>query len=208
MKLNKNARKLLLDVVWGDGYVKENGSINLKHGPKQLPYLEWKVDLLRSAGVKVSDIMEVQGKWVGYQAYIPVTKWGKFLRRSLYDGSMKNIYQPSWLKRMDAQRLALWYMDDGGLGHPKRNGKVTCTQLGLYTSATKEQNQLLSDYFREQWGVSFYICKGGRWTRLICGTKQARKFVEIVRPYVEQVPCMRYKLDVKPLVTRNGCTLK
>lgn len=205
MTLDKNARKALLDVVWGDGYVKENGSVVVKHGPSQVPYLEWKADYLKSHGIKVSDMVTVEsGGHTGYQIYVPVTPWGKTLRKGLYRGSFKNITNKAWLRSMDEQRLAMWFMDDGGVGYQRARGKIKCTQLGLYTSLTKENNQILSDFIRERWGVSFYICKAGNWTKLMCGTKQARVFVEIVRPYVEQVPCMAYKLVIKPDVKPNG----
>ena len=56
---------------------------------------------------------------------------------------------------------------------------------------------MLIDAIKTNFNVSFGQRKMGKYYSLICGTKEARKFMEIVNNYVSKVSCMHYKLKVK-----------
>ena len=94
-------------------------------------------------------------------------------------------------------------MDDGGLSQKKRDGKVHANELMLNTGLDKQKNQIIIDYFKDVWGINFNQYKNKSVYRLACGTKEARKFIQIVKPYVEQVDCMKYKLNVKPAISAH-----
>ena len=53
------------------------------------------------------------------------------------------------------------------------------------------------DYFKNVWGIQFSQCKNRSVYRLRCGTKEARKFADIVKPYVIANPELHYKLNIK-----------
>jgi len=198
MKFDKKSRIALLSVILGDGYLAKTGSGSILHCAAQRDYLEWKVKYLRSEGVKCSDIVYKNNN--GFDAcrvYINTTKWGKCLWRILYKTGTKNIYNRKLLNRLSPIHIAIWYMDDGGLSQKKRDGVVCANELMLNTHTTRENNQILIDYFLEVWGISFtQVLNRGRY-RLRCGTKEARKFLDIVREYVSQVPSMAHKLNIK-----------
>jgi hypothetical protein len=127
------------------------------------------------------------------------TRWGKLLRKVMYLDGKKNIYQRKLLNRLSPIHLAIWYMDDGGLSQKKKNGVVHANDLMINTHTTKENNQIIIDYFQEVWGIKFTQCLNKGHYRLRCGTKEARKFLDIIREYVSQVPSMAHKLNIKSL---------
>ena len=199
MKFNKSSRNALLSVILGDGHLTKSGAGEIKHCAAQKDYLLWKVTYLRSVGVKCSDITYKNNSgFDAYSTYINTTKWGKLLRRVLYKDGYKNIYSRKLLNRLSPIHIAIWYMDDGGLSQKKRNGEVHANDLILNTHTTKDNNQVIIDYFLEVWGIRFTQVLNRGHYRLRCGTKEARRFLEIVREYVSQVPSMAHKLNIKP----------
>lgn len=200
MKIKKSSRDLLLSVSIGDGYIDKSGGVKILHSLAQKEYLEWKHRLLKGAGYSVSEIKYKDNS--GYPAYsfrVNGSNFGKHLRKVLYSSGKKNYYSGKLLNRLNELHLAIWYMDDGGLSQKKRNGVITANDLMLNTHTTKENNQVLIDYFSEVWGIKFTQVKNKGSYRLRCGTKQARKFLDLVRPYVSQLECMSHKLNIKPV---------
>lgn len=198
MKFNKKSRNALLGVILGDGYLSNNGSASILHCTAQLDYLEWKIKFLKQHGLTCSDPRYKNNNgFDAYTTYISATKWGKLLRKILYSSGEKNIYNRKLLNRLEEVHLAIWYMDDGGLSQKIRNGKIHANELMLNTHTTKENNQIVIDYFKEKWCINFSQVKNRGSYRLRCGTKEARKFLNIVREYVSQVPSMAHKLNIK-----------
>ena len=198
MKFNVDSRNAILSVILGDGYLGKNGYGTIKHCAAQLDFLKWKVDFLKRNGVKCSEPQYKDNNgFDSYLVHINTTRWGKFLRKFLYKDGYKNIYNRKLLNRLNAEHIAIWYMDDGGLSQKKRDGVVHANELILNTHTTKENNQVLIDYFKEVWGIQFSQVKNKGHYRLRCGTKEARKFLNIVREYVSQIPSMAHKLNIK-----------
>lgn len=198
MKFDKKSRTALLSVILGDGHLDKSGYVSILHCAAQRDYLEWKVKYLRSEGVGCSDLVYKNNNgFDAYRVYVNTTKWGKCLRKVLYKDGAKNIYNRKLLNRLSPIHIAIWYMDDGGLSQKKRNGVVHANELMINTHTTRENNQILIDYFLEVWGVRFTQVLNRGHYRLRCGTKEARKFIDIVREYVSQVPSMAHKLNIK-----------
>ena len=196
--MNKISRNMLLGAILGDGHLLKNGDGRILHSAAQKDYLEWKLRVLKMCGINCSEICYKNNN--GYPAYlfhIRTSKWGKFLRKFMYKDGYKNIYNRKLLNRLSAIHVAIWYMDDGGLSQKKRNGIIQANDLMLNTHTTQENNQVIIDYFKQVWDVSFTQVKNKGHYRLRCGTKEARKFLNIVREFVSQVPSMAHKLNVK-----------
>ncbi|MDH2363784.1 hypothetical protein [Priestia megaterium] len=194
MKTTKESRNTLLFMVLGDGWI--GRYLYILHSTKQLDYLEWKKKILSDHGIKTNTIRFKNNN--GYPACSFTTKSYKFIslyRKVLYTPS-KNIANRKLLNKLNPLGLAIWYMDDGGLSQKKRNGKVHANELILNTHLSKEDNQIIIDYFLETWNIKFSQVKNKGKYRLRCGTKQARKFIAIVEPYVKQVPSMQHKINI------------
>ena len=102
------------------------------------------------------------------------------------------------LNRLDAKGIAIWYMDDGHINIRKTKDE---RPMGFYikisTCEPKQEVQTIIDFFKEQWNINFYMFHEGKKEdsySLCCGTKEGLKFIDIVKPYVSQVPSMIHKI--------------
>lgn len=198
MKITKEKRQLLLSMAIGDGYLNNNGYLSIRHCVKQKDYLEWKMRLLKPS-INTTDVYYVKNN--GYGAYEFRTYTHKFIkmyRKVLYPQGKKKISRKI-LNKLTPLGLSIWYMDDGGLSQKKRKGEVYANELVLNTHISKEDNQIIIDYFKDVWDINFTQVKNRGLYRLRCGTKEARKFIEIVKPYVSKVKSMEHKLKVKSI---------
>ena len=213
-KFNKESRNLLIAMLLGDGTLckPKTGSVNMKihQGRFQKEYTEWKARQLDLAGIPNSGVCEyfiktnfTHGeKWPTYVCRIYTNPFLDVLRRVIYKPEGK-IFSRKLLNRLDARGLAIWYMDDGSLNfkkHKRVDGthKVHGLFLRISTCLPKAILQTYIDYFKEVWDIHFYMYHEGKKEdsySLNCGTNEAIKFMNIVKPYVSQIPRMRYKIE-------------
>ena len=172
-KITKESRNLLIALLLGDGTIMNNNVFKLAHCEQQKDYLEWKIKQLKEAGIRNS----------GLKTYISSNGYnvGKTL-----------------LNRLDAKGIAIWYMDDGHINIRKdKNGRPMGFYVKIATCLPKRELQIILDYFKEVWDVKFYMFHEGKKEdsySLCCGTKEGIKFINIVKPYVSQVPSMIHKI--------------
>ncbi len=197
MKFTKKSRDLLIAMCLGDGYITPSGGLAISHCLKQKEYLQWKADLLKKVGVNHSGLKYRDNNGYGaYEVSTCGTKFLKLLRKVLY--KPKKTISRKLFNRLDATGLAIWYMDDGSISNRKYpDGTIKSSVLTISTCITKEENQIFIDVISEKFGVKFGQRKMKDSYALICGTKEARKFLEIVSPTVSLIECMKYKLNVK-----------
>lgn len=199
MSINKTSRNLLIALTIGDGHInKKNGYLSIRHCPKQEEYVIWKSNELKKNGINNTGVYWVKNHiWGGYELRTYTSKFLKLLRKIIYKNGEKTITR-KLLNRFDKKMIAIWYMDDGSLSNRKdKHGTITASVLTLCTCTTKENNQIIIDYFDEVWGVKFGQRKMKNHYALICATREARKFIKIVEETVREINCMHYKLDVK-----------
>lgn len=213
-KFNKESRNLLIAILLGDGTICKSSSntLNMKihQGRKQKEYTEWKIKQLDECGISNSGLRIYQNKtnythgekWESYACYIHSNPFIAVLRRVIYKESGK-VFSRKLLNRLDKRGLAIWYMDDGNIcfkRHTNKNGekKIHGIMLRLSTCVPKNIAQIYIDYFKEEWDINFYLFHEGKKEdcySLRCGTNEAIKFINLIKPYVDQVPSMRYKIE-------------
>lgn len=188
--------QLLLAMAIGDGYITKTFTLTITHCEKQLEYLKFKRNLLIQAGVNCKNIKAFNNN--GFPAYrfetFACTEL-KEIRQFLY--TPKKTLTRQILNYLTPQGIAMWYLDDGGLSKSYRNNVLVRNELMLNTGLFKADNQVIIDYFKEVWGISFGQCKNHNCYRLRCGTKEARKLMDIIYPFCEPISCLNYKIDVK-----------
>ena len=189
-----NKQELLIaEMTIGDGNLNKK-NLSIKHCAKQKEYLEYKRKLLIKNGVECSNVRFANNN--GFPSYVFNTKsydWIKSLKEKIY--TPKKTYTVDILKEFDALGLALWYLDDGGLSQKKKNGYIHANDLIINTGLQKEENQVFIDYFKEYWDIKFTQVKNHNCYRLRCGTKEARKFINIIKDYVPN--CLNYKIAIR-----------
>jgi hypothetical protein len=202
-KFNKESRNLLIALLLGDGTICSNNVFKLAHCEAQKDYLEWKIKQLNNAGIRNSGIKNYI-KTRGYNIGVPVVytqlniiPFIKVLRRVVYK-EKKVIGNRKLLNRLDAKGIAIWYMDDGHINIRKdKSGRPMGFYIKIATCEPKEEVQVIIDYFKEVWGINFYMFHEGKKEdsySLCCGTKEGLKFISLVKPYVSQVPSMIHKI--------------
>lgn len=202
-KFNKDSRNLLIAMLIGDGTISKNNVYKIARSYKQQDYLEWQIKQLNNAGIRNNGCKSYtcvagynKGSNVVY-TQLNIIPFTKVLRRVFYK-PIKQIANRKLLNRLDAKGIAIWYMDDGHINIRKtKDGRQTGFYIKISTCTTKHDTQILIDYFKEVWGISFYMFHEGHKEdsySLCCGTKEGVKFINIVKPYVLQVPSMIYKI--------------
>ena len=201
-KFKKAGRNLLIGLLIGDGTISNNFVFKIAHSEAQKDYLEWKIKQLIDAGIRNNGIKSYI-KTSGFNSGVPVyytqlniIPFIKVLRRVFYKNK-KIIGNRKMLNRLSARELAIWYMDDGHINIRKTGKKIHGFYIKISTCEPKEEVQILIDYFKEVWGINFYMFHEGRSANsysLCCGTKEGIKFINIIKPYVLQIPSMIYKI--------------
>ena len=188
-------------MLLGDGSINNDNGYRITHCGKQKEYLQWKINLLHENGIKTCGLksyVSSKGYKVGetyYYTRLAVMPFIKVLRRVFYKPK-KNIANRKLLNRLDARGVAIWFMDDGCINHRNNKGRKCGFYIRIATCLSKEQNQIIIDYFKEVWNIHFYTISEGKGTySLCCGTTEGIKFIEIVKPFVEEIPSMKYKIS-------------
>ena len=200
-KINKESRNLLIGLLLGDATISNNYVFKLSHCEQQRDYLEWKIKLLGNNGIRANGIKEYistcgynSGKKVLY-TQLSIIPFIKVLRRVFYRPK-KILGNRKLLNRLSAQEIAIWYMDDGCINIRKSKNKIHGFYIRIATCLPEKELQVIIDYFKEVWNISFYKISEGKGTySLCCGTKEGIKFINIVKPYVQQVPSMIHKIQ-------------
>ena len=202
-KFTKESRNLLIAMLLGDGTISNNYVYKLAHAESQKDYLEWKIKQLNDAGIRnngLKSYIKTRGYNSGatvYYTQLNIIPFIKVLRRIFYKPT-KIIGNRKLLNRLDAKGVAIWYMDDGHINIRRdKDGRTMGFYIKIATCLPREEIQVVVDYFKEMWNINFYIFHEGKKEdsySLCCGTKEGLKFINIVKPYVSQVPSMIHKI--------------
>lgn len=202
-KITKESRNLLIAMLLGDGTISNNYVYKLAHAESQLDYLQWKIKQLNNAAIRnngVKSYIKTKGYNIGatvYYTQLNIIPFIKVLRRIFYK-PVKILGNRKLLNRLDAKGVAIWYMDDGHINiRRNKDGRPMGFYIKIATCLPREQVQTIIDYFKEVWNINFYMFHEGRKEdsySLCCGTKEGLKFIDIVKPYVSQVPSMIHKI--------------
>lgn len=201
-KFNKESRNLLIGLLLGDGTISKNYVFKLSHSEKQREYLEWKIKQLKNNGIRNAGIKEYIST-CGYNKgskvlYVQLNRvpFIKVLRRVVYKET-KIIGNRKLLNRLGAKEIAILYMDNGHINFRKKNNKIIGFYIKISLCLPEKEIQVFIDYFKEVWNINFYKFHEGKKENsysLCCGTKEGKKFITIIKPYVSQVPSMLYKI--------------
>lgn len=200
-KISKEKKSLLIAMLLGDGTISSNYVFKLSHSEAQREFLEWKVKLLTDYGFKVNGVKEYiskcgynEGKKVLY-SQLSINPTIKALRRSVY--TPKKTFTRKLLNWLDAQGLAIWYMDDGciNINTSKQRSTIQHT-IKIATCVDESTVNMIINYFLEVWNIRFRKFPEGKNTFSIASSSEedCSKFISIVKPYIEQVPSLLYKI--------------
>lgn len=216
MKFTELDKAIMIGLILGDGYITPNGRIEICHCEKQKDYCIFKAKLLHSVcGGKDIKVEKIQneytkrknGKLIEHSIYTKYRfrkqcKHFKYFRDLLYKNGRKTI-TTEILEMLTPLSIALWFLDDGSLVRKKQGDKSHGPYTTMiYTYATKEENELIRDYFLKKYNVKWNVVPANvhkeNQYMIRCGQTESRKFLSIIRDIVrKKIPSMNYKvLDI------------
>lgn len=116
----------------------------------------------------------------------------KYLINLFYPNDKKIISKEA-LEQLTLEGIAWWYMDDGSMSIKKIDGKPRGAEITLNTYLTAEENQIIIDFFQNQYNITWKLNKSKGKYRLRMGKKEGKKFFALIEPYI--IDSMKYKID-------------
>ena len=119
----------------------------------------------------------------------------KALRRTVYIPK-KTITRRllNWLTPLE---IAIWYMDDGhiNINTSKQRSSIQHT-IKIATCVDEKTIEIIIQYFLEVWNIKFRKFSEGKNTFSLASSSEEdySKFVNLIKPFVVQVPSMLYKI--------------
>ena len=165
----------------------------LGHCESQLPYLQWKVELLGSlvtspvAGPYLSTKRQAEPF---YNARTIAHPYFSELHDQVYGDRGKRFVTPDVVAPLDPQGLAIWYQDDGDL---KATGDVRIATC----SFTEPSIDYLITVLAQKFGIDSTRQQQGNGFIIYIRRSSLARFFSLVAPHVH--PCMRYKLPERAI---------
>lgn len=192
-----------------------NARAQTSHSPKVRDYVELKGVIMRQIpGLRFSykDVVHENRK-LG-KSYPQIKIWTSThpfltkLRARLYRPEKR--INKGILESLTPLGLALWFMDDGHLSlhyNVKRyttdkdrspcERSISSRPLIMNThSFSERENEVICSWLLSRWGIDCQV-KRSKGFFVYMNTENARKFVDVVRPFVLAVPSMYHKINFK-----------
>ena len=192
-------QNIIVGSLMGDGslalYGRSKNARYREHGAiEQLPYRAWKAAKLSQQGFKLT----AKGQLIS-----PSHPYFTSLYHLFYPDGQKHLTPDNLQVLNHPIGLACLYMDDGSLiiDSSRNKNRVTLfPRIYLYSlSFSKRENELLADYLLTQFGVAFKTKKhpdGSGYMLELNRREAVISFLDMVKPYVLEIPEMAYKVDV------------
>lgn len=184
--LTERQKDILLGCVLGDAYINPLGKIRIEQSIKQMDYVQWKYQELKSLAYP-SLPREITHK-IGekeYQSVIFTLRQYFRLWRSIFYFGKRKAFPKNLL--LTPLSLAVWYMDDGCW-----TGKKSVISIESFDT---ENSKNIQEIFSNQFGIETII---GKNRKLIIRKKSHPKFYGLISPYI--IPSMKYKIP-NPVTT-------
>jgi len=186
---------IICGMLLGDGSKKGYNNMYIGHSTKQQEYALFKKGLLERITNKPVHVRYIsQGKYNSIRIYPKLCIEVAEVVGMLYQTGRKVITE-SLLDILTAEGIALWYMDDGSNSVKYHGDKFGGINVTLNTYTPLDETQLIANYFASGWGIQWHVNRDYRFEDswyLSMGTKEGRKFFDILVPYI--IPSMQYKL--------------
>ena len=207
MDTKRNKYYSIIALALGDGYLqyshgntKGKAYIDIAHKAECKDFIEYKSKILFDNGF--NNHVSLKTKQNGNHQYRVSSKYYQLIgdvKRKMYLKGEK-IFSKKWIKNLDAWALAILWMDDGCLcrQHKKRvDGTIYEYQFGIIaTQSFDYQSQVNIISWLERFGITATINHSKDKFRIRMNRDNLKKLIEIVSPYVKEVPSMVYKVTI------------
>lgn len=176
-----------------------------RHKADHKEYVQWKNHLL-SKYLHMHFCYNKNGENPAYDGRSARTKKLIYMYDDFYGKKRrKKLVTRRILNRLTPLGLAIWYMDDGSLKLNKKWTTVEKTKRSISSrnailcthSFGYEGNLIIKEYFKDVWNIEVRLEKNKNHYMIKMNTKNTKLFFDIIAPYVTQVKCMSYKVDMQ-----------
>nr|YP_009130580.1 putative LAGLIDADG homing endonuclease [Tydemania expeditionis]CEO91110.1 putative LAGLIDADG homing endonuclease [Tydemania expeditionis] len=199
MELTSIEHSIILGTLLGDGFLQKRGQkarLRICHSWKQKEYVDWKYQqLIRLCQRTQKPIFSQRPTG---QIYSFSTQSEKILLNYydlFYNNGLKTI-RPSLINSItDPLSLAVWWLDDG-------NARLDCYSGRLATQAfSLKEHKILQQLLFKNFEIQTNIVKHSIYKKqyyLYIPSRFFSKLVLLIRPYVQLIPTLLYKLGKTP----------
>jgi len=204
--LSSEQKELIIGSLLGDGALSKNGYFYERHSGKQINYLGWKADKLKSIlsnkAFHASKVIDNRSNnliyCVGFNT--KTHTFMKKLREDFYPDNNKII--PNYIyDNLSELQLAIWFMDDGSTDWKYRNGIKKYKSMPdckiSSQSFTLEDNTKLQNVLFDKWKIKANIRfrDNYRLSYLYFSVMATQKLFDIIAPFV--IEPFYYKINEK-----------
>jgi hypothetical protein len=199
--------KKIFALTLGDGCIDNKTSLHIRHCTEQKEYLIWKHSYLID-NIPCSEIVEGQQNGYGFLKFHTKTdnkEWReqiKEVKGLLYSHENKKYFSKEVIDLLTLEDFAILYMDDGSLTAKKRNGIIHAYDLTISLYCSKEECERFIEKLNE-FGLKFTLKLNKGLYSIRCGTKSARKFIELIKPYCPKLDCFK-NTKFKEIITDSS----
>lgn len=185
----------LLAFCLGDGTIGKDYMLQIVHCAQQKEYIEWKYSLINEEiPCSLPQLFNNRG-YPSYRIHTKTNKQNnqdlKEIKEKLYGLKGEKYYSQEIVDSMDTFCFAVLYMDDGSLVAKKRNGKIHAFDLTISICGDIDEcNRLINKLL--QFGLRFTIKKDKGLFSIRCGTKSARKFLNLIKDKHPNFDCFSH----------------
>lgn len=197
----------IFSLTLGDGCIDNRTTLHLRHCIEQKDYLIWKHSYLKEVVPcsEISDIIQNGYKSSKFHTKTNNKKWReqiKEVKNLLYSNDGKKYFTKEVVDLLTLEDFAILYMDDGSLTAKKSNGIIHAYELVISLYCTKEECERFIEKLNE-YGLKFTLKFNKSLYSIRCGTKSARKFIELIKPYCPNLECFK-NTKFKEIVTDSS----
>lgn len=208
-------QNIIIGSLLGDGnlalYGRSKNAYYREHGcDAQIPYRLWKCEKLS----KLDFSLNTNCKYAKLSSHS--NSFFTELYNKFYINGIKTITTDNIKLLTHPIGLACFYMDDGTLvidsAKRKNNSIYIFPRISLYTlSFSKTENIIIKNHLENTFNIKAKLKyrKDGKNTIIEINKKDdIIKFIDIVKPYVSQISCMKYKIDLEGRFKEKKSRLK
>ena len=197
----------IFSLTLGDGCIDNRTTLHLRHCIEQKDYLIWKHSYLKEVVPcsEISDIIQNGYKSSKFHTKTDNKKWReqiKEVKNLLYSNNGKKYFTKEVVDLLTLEDFAILYMDDGSLTANKSNGIIHAYELVISLYCTKEECERFIEKLNE-YGLKFTLKFNKSLYSIRCGTKSARKFIELIKPYCPNLECFK-NTKFKEIITDSS----
>ena len=207
--ITPSAEQVIIGSMLGDGSIvrkRTNCIFTFNHSLIQANYAFYKVNLLQKEGItmRYEEMPHsyrqgcINGRLIkdnGYARGIAETNIAFNKYRNEWYSPNKQV--PDSIIRLAPLGLAIWYMDDGCINVNTSTQRSSIQHTCKIATCVDEKTiNMIITYFKEIWNIKFRPFKEGKNTYSLATSSEedCLKFVNIIKPYIEQVPSLLYKI--------------